>query len=206
MYSSEISRPSRPPPTIRTSCAAVLVGAAAQHRRLGQQPRLRSSIRAAGGHRRCMPQLGAARRSSRSYGELAASTGGMAKLTRREIDYLDQLQACIVLFLFQSSWAAGQLVKTPPIEERWGTALLMARGQRSRPGEQCKSNGRHNASIKRLQFDSASSKLHTINADNEFVDTIQKLHELMKQSRTCQQGRCCQTNEAPTASHTDVKP
>ena len=45
-------------------------------------------------------------------------------------------------FLRASIWSAGQLVKTPPIEERWGTALLMARGQRSRPGEQCKSNGR----------------------------------------------------------------
>jgi len=32
--------------------------------------------------------------------------------------------------------AAGQLVSTPPIEERWGTALLMACSQRSRPGEQ----------------------------------------------------------------------
>ena len=84
MSSSQISRPSRSPPTIRTSCAAVLVGAAAQHRQLGQQRRLRSSIRAASGHRRCMPQLGAARLTSRSYGELAASTGGMAKRTRRE--------------------------------------------------------------------------------------------------------------------------
>jgi len=32
-------------------------------------------------------------------------------------------------------WSAGQLVNTPPIEERWGTARLMACSPRSRPGE-----------------------------------------------------------------------